>query len=318
MSITTTWILHSTLEGIHERTIRCIAFCPLSKSTVLAAASFDATVTLWEHTPCKDDTWECTTQLEGHENEVKYVAWNATGSLLATCGRDTTVWLWETYVDGTIGGSLESEFECIAVLNGHEGDVKCVQFAPSHDIWGDGDEIVLSASYDDTIKVWAEDAGDWYCAFSIGDVHKDTIWSLSLSPGGGRMISASGDGSLAILKSYTPKERKEQFPDLPDSTNGLWKCVGMLEGAHKSTIYSIDYAPTRAGHGRVASAGADNRIQVYREVSGSTSDQPLFALDASIETSHGDVNCVCWHPRDGSILCSAGDDGTVRLWRFEL
>jgi WD40 repeat protein len=312
-----TWVLHSTLEGIHERTIRCIAFCPLSKSTVLAAASFDATVTIWEHSSQKDE-WECTTQLEGHDNEVKYVAWNATGSLLATCGRDKTVWLWETYIDGSIGGSMESEFECIAVLNGHEGDVKCVQFAPSHDVWGDGDEIVLSASYDDTIKVWAEDAGDWYCACSIADVHKDTIWSLSLSPSGGRLVSASGDGSLAILKSYTPKERKERFPDLPDSTNGVWKCVGMLEGAHQSTIYSVDYAPARAGHGRIASSGADNRIQVYREVSGSTSDQPLFALDAAVQTSHGDVNCVCWHPRDGSILCSAGDDGTIRLWRFEL
>ena len=34
---------------------------------------------------------------------------------------------------------------------------------------------LISAGYDDTIKVWAEDVGDWNCAASITDVHKDTI-----------------------------------------------------------------------------------------------------------------------------------------------
>ena len=324
------WTFHSTLE-FHERTIRSVAFCPLSSSFTLAAASFDATVTIWEYDR-NADIWECTTQLEGHENEVKCVTWNATGSLLATCGRDKTVWVWETFLDGSIGGSQDNEFECIAVLTGHEGDVKAIRFAPSHDVWGDGDEILLSASYDDTIKVWAEDAGDWYCAFSIQDIHKDTVWSLAVAPGGGRVVSASADGSLAIIKSYTPAERKERFPDDKDNaadnddyvnkydSRGLFKCVGILTGAHeKSTVCSIDYAPARAGHGRMVSGGSDNRIQVYREIiAGATSDKPLFAVDAAVDTTHGDVNCVCWHPKDGSILCSAGDDGTVRIWRYDL
>jgi cytosolic iron-sulfur protein assembly protein CIAO1 len=324
-SSSSTWMLHSTLEGIHERTIRCIAFCPLAKTYILAAASFDGTVTIWEYSP-SSDSWECTTQLEGHDNEVKFVSWNATGSLLATCGRDKTIWLWETYLDGTVGGSTTNEFDCIAVLNGHDGDVKCVQFAPSHQAWGGsgGDEIVISASYDNSIKIWAEDTGgDWYCAASISDVHSDTIWSLALSPGGSRLVSASADGSLAIWKCYTPAERKERFPESTDATTTaasglLWKCVGMLEGAHHhSTVYSVSYAPALAGHGRIVSSGADNRINIYREVNGSTSDQPLFDLDVVVDTDHGDVNCVCWHPRDGSLLCSAGDDGTVRLWKFE-
>jgi WD40 repeat protein len=83
------WILHSTLEGIHARTIRSVAFCPLSNPYVLAAASFDASVSIWEYSE-KSNEWECTTQLEGHDHEIKDVTWNATGSLLATCGRDKT------------------------------------------------------------------------------------------------------------------------------------------------------------------------------------------------------------------------------------
>ena len=105
--------------------------------------------------------------------------------------------------------------------------------------------------------------------------------------------------------------------DIP-SSNGLWKCVGKLPSAHKLSIYSVHCAPSRVGHGRIASAGADDCINIYREEGGS-SDAPLFALDSSTQKAHaGDVNCIRWHPHDGTILASVGDDGLVKIWKYDI
>ena len=332
------WILHATLSGIHEKTVRSVDFAPTTNGIwILASASFDGTVGIWQpddndeygtarvRDSCDGDEgdWISTAQLEGHDTEVKCVRWNATGSLLATCGRDKTVWIWECFLPGTIGGqeSPGDQFECLAVLNGHQGDVKCVQFADSHGEWGDGDEILLSASYDETIKCWVEDAGDWYCAATLSGVHSSTIWSMSLSPSGVRLVAGSDDGSVSIYKCYTRQEKEVKFPELVEKGDqtGLWKCVGKLDQLHPSSVvYSVDYASASVGHGRIATGGGDNCIHILREASQSTPDRPLFSTEVSAVTDHGDVNCVAWHPLDGSIVASVGDDGYVRIWNFQI
>jgi WD40 repeat protein len=93
---------------------------------------------------------------------------------------------------------------------------------------------------------------------------------------------------------------------------GTWKCVGRLTQAHQSEVMSVSYAPAKAGHGRFASCG--DALQIYREVLESTSEHPLFALEASSERMN--LNAVRWHPRDGSMLATAGDDGKVRIWAY--
>jgi WD40 repeat protein len=157
-------------------------------------------------------------------------------------------------------------------------------------------------------------------------VHSSTIWTLAMSPGGVRMVSGSADKSLAIWRCYTASEKKEmkiedqnaEDGDGMHHADGLWKCVGTLTSAHDHAVYSVDCAPSRAGHGRIVSGGADNCINIYREVGG-TSDAPLFTLDTNQPMAHdGDVNCVCWHPTNGRILISAGDDGVAKIWSYKL
>jgi len=322
-SINDEWICHE-LQQVHDRTVRCVEFNPMG--TVLASASFDGTVAIYEKKLNGKVEWECTAQLEGHESEVKYVCWSSNGTLLATCGRDKTVWIWECSggpslsFSGNIKSHQSMDFECIAVLQGHSGDVKSVYFTPSLDQFGDGEELLLSCSYDNTVRCWAEDAGEWYCAATLDEkCHTSTVWSLSITSGGARILTASDDGCIGIWKCYTAKEARSMSLTREISTDGAWKCVGVLSSAHDGPIYSIDAAPSKSGHCRIASVGADDCLNIYYEVSGRSSDSPLFDLDISAANIHaGDILCVRWNPCCGSVLATVGDDGALRLWSYSI
>lgn len=86
----------------HSKTVRAVAWAPSGKT--FATASFDSNIGVWEQesVPEREDEgtggggeWECAGLLEGHETECKCVAYSSSGTLLASCSRDKTVWIWE-------------------------------------------------------------------------------------------------------------------------------------------------------------------------------------------------------------------------------
>jgi WD40 repeat protein len=209
---------------------------------MLAAASFDATISIWDK---RQGDFQCSNVLEGHENEVKSVSWSRSGSLLATCSRDKSVWIWEVVNEG-------EEFECDGVLLNHTQDVKCV-------LWNPQEETLASASYDDTIKMYKARDDDWSCYCTL-EGHTSTVWGLSFDPSGTRLASCSADMTVRVWKSYKPGNN--EGISVPDQ-EVVWKCVCTISGYHHRPIYSIDWSPCS---GLIATGCGDDAIRIFQEV----------------------------------------------------
>lgn len=226
----------------------------------------------------EDEEWRFAVVLDGHESEVKSVAWSSGGNFLATCSRDKSVWIWEEMED--------DNFETIAVLQEHEGDVKCV-------VWHPEEELLASASYDDTIRLYREDLDDWTC-ISILRGHDSTVWAVDFEPvnnplmkavkepteqqsswlntreaSGPRLISSSDDQSIRVWRRK-PREKPAQgagqsrMPSIikTGSIEEDWVEESELPKRHERAVYSVTWSERT---GRVVSTGGDGRIVVYEE-----------------------------------------------------
>jgi len=344
----------ATLEDAQTRTIRCCEWSPSSKH--IACASFDGTVVVWEALNKQKTRWDQVAVLEGHENEVKSVAWSCSGQWLATCGRDKKVWVWER-----LQTKAGCEFECISMLDGHAQDVKFVQWHPRYE------SVLFSASYDDTIKVWScdEDDDEFFCVHTLTG-HSNTVWGLSVfdttpldddssvaySEPPSRVLTCGADLSLRLWEQEVPVGSS-------DRTRGGWRTASAIENLHKFPVYTVSWNADAsvqcdnvkagggiAAGGLIATGGGDNVINILHVVKDEAGVSALQHVQAVPEAHEGDINCVRWGPRvpvdseevdpfvskmaggaalpddqqsylpTSHILATAADDGTVRLWTF--
>ena len=59
--------------------------------------------------------------------------------------------------------------------------------------------------------------------------------------------------------------------------------------------------------------------QVQQNSAAEPSSTPTYDQAIHMENAHtADVNCVQWHPQDPTLLASAGDDGSIKLWRIRV
>jgi WD40 repeat protein len=308
----------STLDGGHKRTIRSIAWKPNTEDEpVLATGSFDYNAGIWrqfedEATETKD--WQFLVILEGHESEMKRVAWSAGGSFLATCSRDKSVWVWEEMDD--------DNFETVAVLQDHTQDVKCVAWHP--------EEVLLaSGSYDNNIMLYKEDIDDWVCV-KVLEGHESTVWSLEFEPlgspkyskeRGSRLVSCSDDLTVKIWTRAEQTGLGSGGGQLPSILRGSqpkeeWECTATLPKAHSRSVYSVSWSKVT---GRIVSCGGDGKIVVYEEA-----EDNEWKIVAEVGLAHGayEINCVAWSTRydkdkrgeNDEIIISSCDDGKVNFW----
>ncbi|KAI1815038.1 WD40-repeat-containing domain protein [Poronia punctata] len=318
---------HSALTNGHERSVRSAAWKPNlpPHNLCLVTGSFDSTAGLWrwedegqgedglevEITGRKkkdsqdggDKDWELIVVLDGHDSEIKSVAFSPSGQYLATCSRDKSVWIWED-----VGSSeADDEWETVAVLNEHEGDVKAVAWCPDNTSRSNrgrySSDVLASASYDDTVRIWREDGeGEWICV-AVLEGHAGTVWGVQFEPAKDighfpRLLTWGADRTIRV---WTLKEEEDETEDAPrHAWGGLggipntmrrslkeeWVCTAVLPAAHSRDIYSAAWS---AETGLVASTGSDGHIIVYREEE-DAEDEAAAQLDGDIVMNNGDAN----------------------------
>ncbi|KAK9463444.1 WD40-repeat-containing domain protein [Lipomyces oligophaga] len=77
-------------------------------------------------------------------------------------------------------------------------------------------------------------------------------------------------------------------------------------------IYSAQFQPSRSGRGRLATAGGDNNVRIWRVELGDGSFPSVSYLSTLVKHTQA-VNVVRFD-FNGDLLASAGDDGNVLLW----
>ncbi|KAA1064685.1 Cytosolic iron-sulfur protein assembly protein [Puccinia graminis f. sp. tritici] len=353
-----------SIPSAHTRTVRSIDWSP--KGDLLASGSFDSTASIWTNhnfdrrldqadaldsedepgragSPILDgegegeESWECLMSLEGHESEVKGVAWNRNGNLLATCSRDKSVWIWEILVghesqDHQNVIQDDEGYEVISVLMEHEQDVKSVCWSPVED-------LLCSTSYDNNIHLYAEDVtadGDFTLLHRLKG-HQSTVWDSSFSPCGEFLASCSDDLSIRIWHREKLPQGGVEGRDggltggwrIGRSERERWTCISVLSGYHSRTIYSIDWTFAQLPQhtdsqslGMIVTCGGDGIINLLKlskgvPVSGldSSSAQPDVVLLAQRKKGHGtsDINDVVWCKLKAPTLSSSNPEQTD--WR---
>lgn len=301
------------------------------------------------------DDYQFSCILDGHESEIKSLAWSPSGQYLATCSRDKSVWIWEELED--------DNFETVAVLQEHDGDVKCVAWHPEED-------LLVSASYDDTVRLYREDSDDWVQVAVING-HSQTVWWAEfegsgmknkdfraqkeglteeqsrhiegLERSGPRLATCSDDQTVRIWRRKA-RERDDNASSntgIPSIIRSMaidedWNEEAVLPRHHVRAIYSVSWSQTT---GMIVSAGSDGKIVVYKErwreakqegvdmAVDSAAGPTEWVVVAEIFSAHDvfEINHVVWAKRadkdkrwEGEeVIVSTGDEGEVRVWTLD-
>lgn len=169
--------------------------------------------------------------------------------------------------------------------------------------------MLLSCSYDDTIKVWLDDEDDWFCSETLTG-HKSTVWDATFEKSQGKLLAtASDDGSVMVWEYNTPARKPSSF-----DAEGQTKCFqhqATMSGIHSRSVYAVDWTKGNI----LATASSDDAVRV---ISYDKESKSFTVLGTKLKAHAADVNCVRWCPTDPTLLASAGDDNTVKIWKVAL
>ena len=283
-----------TLSG-HEGMVFDLAFSP--QGDVLASASWDGTVRLWESA-----TGNLLQTIESDKDGVTGVAVSPDGANIAAAGRDGKLRVWttkgellETFVghdrpvvsvawassgilasgsdDSTIRLWRLGNPEAEAVLVGHSKTVRALVFV--------SDALLLSASYDKTVRLWDVEER---ATKTIFEGHTDMLNGLSIDASGVQFATGGFDRRV-----------------------NLWDLTQLAEVAPLAGEDGSIGAIAFGADSHLATAGMDGSVRFW------DADQPSPRIVGQGHTRW--VNELAVTP-SGQFAISASVDGSLRIWEL--
>ncbi|KAF7970732.1 hypothetical protein HWV62_23188 [Athelia sp. TMB] len=143
--------------------------------------------------------------------------------------------------------------------------------------------------YPGVLQLLSGSLDNWPAALKTIEGHTNTVSSVSYSPDGRHIVSASWDRSMYICDAETGEIAAGPF---------TW---------HSSPIMSVSYSPD----GRhIASGFLDQTVRICNALTGEVVAGP-FEGHTEI------INSVAWSP-DGKYVVSGSSDKTCRIWKIEV
>ncbi|XP_077781739.1 WD repeat-containing protein 26 isoform X1 [Podarcis muralis] len=282
-------------------------FCKFSNDgTKLATGSKDTTVIIWQVDP---DTHQLKLlkTLEGHAYGVSYIAWSPDDNYLVACGPDdcSELWLWNVQTGELrtkMSQSHEDSLTSVAwnpdgkrfVTGGQRGQFyQCDLDGNLLDSW-EGVRVQCLWCLSDGKTVLASDTHQRIRGYNFEDLTDRNIVQEDHPI---MSFTISKNGRLALLNVAT---QGVHLWDLQDRVL-VRKYQGVTQGFY--TIHSCF-----GGHNEdfIASGSEDHKVYIWHK----RSELPIAELTGHTRT----VNCVSWNPQIPSMMASASDDGTVRIW----
>ncbi|PRP75660.1 hypothetical protein PROFUN_15626 [Planoprotostelium fungivorum] len=247
--------------------------------------------------------------VEAHKGDICAAAYNFSGTILATGGADHVLKLWDT----------RSQYSLRSPLQGGSQSIMDVKFSLN-------DEMVLAASNDSTVRLWAVQTGRLRHTLTG---HEGKVLSASFTPDSQKVVSGSHDRTLKLwdlAKGYCMRtifcfsscntlvlnaEGKMAISGHFDHHVRIWdvrsaECSHELDSLHSDQVTSVCLSPDST---TLLTNGRDNLLKLVDL----RTNQEIGCFKDEGYKSAAIWNKASFSP-DGQFVIAGGNDGKLFVW----